>query len=111
MTYLNNPWRGKMLPASDTLQSGDLESDDALVQKLLAHCPAHGATPLVDAADLARELGVGSLHIKDERPRMGLGSFKALGAAFAIAKRAYAKVGDDIAKPEVAKTALAVPVH
>ena len=35
--------------------------------------------------DLARALGVAEVWLKDERGRMGLGSFKALGAAYVIA--------------------------
>jgi len=52
------------------------------------HCPAHGETPLVNASDLAADLGIASVHIKDERNRMNLGSFKALGAAYVIARDA-----------------------
>ncbi|MGR3501853.1 pyridoxal-phosphate dependent enzyme [Pseudaestuariivita sp.] len=55
------------------------------VTELLNRCPRHGVTPLVDAGGLADEAGIAALHIKDERERMGLGSFKALGAAYVIA--------------------------
>ncbi|MDA5557825.1 pyridoxal-phosphate dependent enzyme [Shimia sp. MMG029] len=80
---LANPYRSQGLPTrqSDTHPSRDA----AAVAKLLALCPAHAETPLRDMADLAAKLGVASFHIKDERSRMGLGSFKALGAAYAIA--------------------------
>lgn len=63
-------------------------SDPAPVAKLLAMCPAAAETPLVDAAGLADDAGLGALWIKDERGRMGLGSFKALGAAYVIAHEA-----------------------
>ena len=43
---------------------------------------------LLDAQDMAAALGVEHLWIKDERDRMGLGSFKALGAAYVIAREA-----------------------
>lgn len=43
-------------------------------------------TPLVDAAPLAARLGVGKLWIKDEGSRFGLGSFKALGGAYGVAR-------------------------
>lgn len=59
--------------------------DAARAALLVAQCPVAGVTPLVDAPALAAMAGVGSLHIKDERNRMGLGSFKALGAAYVIA--------------------------
>lgn len=55
---------------------------------LLNRCPAAAETPLVEAPDLAARCGAGSVFIKDERNRMGLGSFKALGAAYVIARDA-----------------------
>lgn len=61
-------------------------ADPAPVQALLARCPVAAATPLEDAVSLARAAGIGRLFVKDERGRMGLGSFKALGAAHVIAR-------------------------
>lgn len=52
---------------------------------LLSRCPAAGVTPLVASKPLAATAGVAEVWIKDERNRMGLGSFKALGAAYVIA--------------------------
>ncbi len=52
----------------------------------LRHCPAYEPTPLRSLAELAATLGVGRLLAKDETRRMRLGSFKALGAAFAVAQ-------------------------
>jgi diaminopropionate ammonia-lyase len=66
-----------------------LPADNAApVQELLAQCPAHAPTPLVDLPGIAEEIPISSLVVKDERARMGLGSFKALGAAYAIARAA-----------------------
>lgn len=59
--------------------------DAAAPVALLQRCPSAAQTPLVNATDLAARMGVAALHIKDERARMGLGSFKALGAAYVIA--------------------------
>lgn len=106
MKNIQNPLRGIGMPAQNGLADGEISADASLVISLLKHCPAHDQTPLVTCPDLARELGIGSLHIKDERRRMGLGSFKALGAAFSIAKAAYTRLGDAVADPTVAKTAL-----
>lgn len=64
--------------------------DAAAPVALLARCPAAGQTPLIEAPDLAKRFGIAGLHIKDERARMGLGSFKALGAAYVIACDAQA---------------------
>jgi len=47
---------------------------------MLARCPAYAATPLV------RLPGDRTVWLKDESARMGLGSFKALGGAFAVAR-------------------------
>ncbi len=62
-------------------------TDAARVAALLSMCPAAKETPLVDAAGLAP---VAKLWVKDERSRMNLGSFKALGAAYVIARHAAA---------------------
>ena len=59
--------------------------DHQIVADLIARCPEAGETPLHDLPNLAAELGIASVWIKDERNRMGLGSFKALGAAYVIA--------------------------
>lgn len=53
---------------------------------LLAACPAYRPTALSESPELASESGVARLWIKDESTRMGLGSFKALGGAFAVAQ-------------------------
>ena len=89
---LDNPWRGRGLD----LDCPDLVTDAGSVAWLLALCPAHAATPLVDLPALAARAGLAEVRIKDERGRMGLGSFKALGAAHAIARDAAAALnGDD----------------
>ena len=55
---------------------------------MLKNCPAHSQTPLLYADKLAADLNIASIQIKDERNRMKLGSFKALGAAYVIASDA-----------------------
>ena len=47
--------------------------------------PGYAPTPLLSLDGLAKDLGIGGLHYKDERGRFGLGSFKALGGAYAVA--------------------------
>ncbi|WP_053239444.1 diaminopropionate ammonia-lyase [Pleomorphomonas koreensis] len=44
----------------------------------------YAPTPLVSLPLLAGRLGIASLHYKDESGRFGLGSFKALGGAYAV---------------------------
>ncbi|WP_170464524.1 pyridoxal-phosphate dependent enzyme [Ruegeria arenilitoris] len=57
----------------------------ARASELMARCLPSDETPLVQVDGLAE---VADLWVKDERGRMGLGSFKALGAAYVIARHA-----------------------
>ena len=41
-------------------------------------------TPLRELATMARQAGLGAIRLKDEGGRFGLGSFKALGGAYAV---------------------------
>jgi diaminopropionate ammonia-lyase len=50
----------------------------------IAAWPGYGPTPLVALPGLAAAAGLGALHYKDEGGRFGLGSFKALGGAYAV---------------------------
>ena len=86
MDILRNSARGTGL----TLQGCDktLSVDAGAPMRLLARCPKYAVTPMLTLPDLAAEIGVAAVHLKDERSRMGLGSFKALGAAYVIARDA-----------------------
>ncbi len=46
--------------------------------------PGYAPTTLVPLDDVARALGLAAVHYKDEGSRFGLGSFKALGGAYAV---------------------------
>ncbi len=48
--------------------------------------PSYEPTPLVPLPGLAAELGIGSLHVKDESRRFGLKAFKGLGASWAVSR-------------------------
>lgn len=48
--------------------------------------PGYTPTPLRDLDALAARAGVASMRIKDEGPRFDLGSFKALGGAYAVSR-------------------------
>lgn len=47
--------------------------------------PGYAPTPLHALPGIAREAGIAALHLKDESGRFGLGSFEALGGAYAVA--------------------------
>ena len=79
MKIIENPFRqaGTLAP-----EAPYPSSDDDAVFRLLSRCPAASETPLHQTEDMVPDI---SLWLKDERGRMGLGSFKALGAAYVIA--------------------------
>lgn len=94
MEIIENPHRAAGFPASVVIESGHLVTTPAAAMALFARCPQRHSTPLLDVPLLANHCGIGTLSVKDERQRMGLGSFKALGAAFHIAKHAARCMAD-----------------
>ncbi|RVU38761.1 pyridoxal-phosphate dependent enzyme [Hwanghaeella grinnelliae] len=97
MRFIANRLRGTGLPTGIEIADGEVCTDATAAMTLYKLCPAAQKTPLTALPALAAELGLASVFIKDERERMGLGSFKALGAAHAIAKLAAKKVTDGAA--------------
>ncbi len=98
MHILENKARGQKdatlheLPDDIPFPSNDLDA----AWKLLERCPSAAPTPLTKNDALAKHAQVGSVWVKDERPRMGLGSFKALGAAYVIASDAIETGAGDL---------------
>ncbi|MFV0296979.1 MAG: pyridoxal-phosphate dependent enzyme [Hyphomicrobiaceae bacterium] len=88
MNIIANPYRGRSagpaLPASIPFPVVAGET----FRSLLARCPEARPTPLLSLPELARQAGLDALHAKDERQRMRIGSFKALGGAYVIARDA-----------------------
>lgn len=106
MRLLMNPLRGRGLSNLGALVAGETATDPSRSLSLLSSCPVYSATPLLAREGLSKALGISALHIKDERSRMGLGSFKALGAAFAIASLAEERKGAKLQQPGVVTEAL-----
>lgn len=88
---LKNPLRGEGIKEQTGLAKGEIETDGSAARALYEQCPVASVTPLIDHTELAALTGIAKLHLKDERERMGLGAFKAVGAAYAIAKQAAEK--------------------
>lgn len=57
--------------------------------------PGYAATPLLSLDALAGELGLAALFYKDEAGRFGLGSFKALGGAYAVYRVLRAAIAEE----------------
>jgi len=58
--------------------------------------PGYRPTPLIDAAPLAGELGIDRVWLKDETVRLGLPSFKIMGASWAAIQALSAHLGEDL---------------
>ena len=101
MKILHNPFRKTTTPLGT---GGFVKDDSAPVLELLSACPAYKPSPLTTNTTL--DQSIKTLYFKDERSRMGLGSFKALGAAYVIAKIAATRLKDKITDPEAVKTCL-----
>jgi diaminopropionate ammonia-lyase len=69
------------------------------VRLLLNLCPRHHATPLVRLDAMAHALGVATIVAKDEGDRLRLGSFKALGGAYAVAELALGWAAEFLRRP------------
>lgn len=73
------PWT----PRQDEILS---DAAFAVARDTISAWPGYAPTPLLSLPGLAAEAGVGALLYKDEGGRFGLGSFKALGGAYAVAR-------------------------
>ncbi|RWM20487.1 diaminopropionate ammonia-lyase [Mesorhizobium sp.] len=92
MMLLNQrPEHNQPLVAADAAALGLAGADQA--ERYLKARENHAETPLHALPALAGELGISSLHVKDEGERLGLGSFKALGGAYAVMRLVLEEAG------------------
>jgi len=61
----------------------------AEAKRIITSWPGYAPTPLLSLSGIAAGAGVGALYYKDEGPRFSLGSFKALGGAYAVNRLAH----------------------
>lgn len=76
--FTANPAGG--LAATNALSKSNFDQ----AQAEITNWQGYNETPLIRLSDLARDLNLAEIHYKDEGPRFGLGSFKALGGAYAV---------------------------
>lgn len=81
---LQNPHFQNSAFSSITNPASSSASYDPAILALQKRLPAYAETPLVSLPDVARELGVGHVFVKDESTRFGSSSFKILGASWAV---------------------------
>jgi diaminopropionate ammonia-lyase len=101
--YLNPYNKGSVPLRQD---GGDAEEAVLAFHKTLR---AYNETPLHSLPELARDLGLGHVFVKDESSRFGLPSFKVLGASWAVYRAVCARLGlvagPDLTLEKVAKAA------
>ncbi|RMZ72999.1 diaminopropionate ammonia-lyase [Pyrenophora seminiperda CCB06] len=64
---------------------------DPTVEAFHRTLPDYAVTPLISLPELAQQLGIGHVLLKDESQRLGLPAFKILGASWAIQKAVATK--------------------
>ncbi len=95
---LANPAANRMTPYG-ARRSEILGADAlALAQRELTQWQGYAVTPLHSLSALAQAMGVASVHYKDEGSRFGLGSFKALGGAYAVARLLCRELGAQLGR-------------
>jgi diaminopropionate ammonia-lyase family len=75
--------------------------------------PTYSPTPLIALQDLASELGVRGIYVKDESSRFGLPSFKILGASWGVF-RALSKqlsIPSEVTLSELSAAARTIPIR
>ena len=87
MEVIKNSIRGTGLQIQKGICKGNIKDDPSAVINLLQYCPISKETPLIENNKLTKLLRLKRIAFKDERSRMGLGSFKALGVHTSLQKQ------------------------
>lgn len=106
MTLPNPPVTWLANPAADRTEAygparAAILNADALASARaeITAWPGYAPTPLRDLAPLAAAAGLAALHYKDEAGRFGLGSFKALGGAYAVSRLLCRELSARLGRP------------
>ncbi len=93
-------WCLNTMPKGDKEKSIEILAEKEVVKAREFHksFPQYKETPLADLSNLAKELGVGGIYVKDESYRFNLNAFKVLGGSYAMAKYLAEKLGKDISE-------------
>ena len=97
-TLLLNPKHQSAVPYGENRQR--LLSASALeqAQAVITAWSGYQVTPLCSLPALAEAAGLASIHYKDEGSRFGLGSFKALGGAYAVTRLLSRELGQRLGR-------------
>lgn len=70
-----------------------------IARNAIIEWPDYEPTPLLSMSGLAQHTDVSHIYCKDEAPRFGLGSFKALGGAYAVSVLLMKHLHEKLGKP------------
>lgn len=91
--------------AGDAAERVLSRQDFATSRAEITQWEGYAPTPLVSLSVLAAKIGVADVLYKDEGPRFGLGSFKALGGSYAalrvLQRQIAAKLGQQVSLEEI----------
>lgn len=92
-----NPLAARTAPWTDAQNAILNDAAYADAQGCISSWPGYAPTPLTALPGLAAKAGVARIDYKDEGGRFGLGSFKALGGAYAVARLLQRRIGAPMA--------------
>ena len=97
-----NPRYAPAPGSGDDAEAVILPERRAAARSAITGFEGYRPTPLHRLDGLAGTLGIEALWLKDESGRFGLGSFKALGGAYAVVHLLRERLGDDVSIADVA---------
>ena len=99
MLIRNSPARLSQAARSPSTRKRSASAPPTTSSASSRHRDDHRPTPLHALPALAGELGVGAVIVKDEGFRLGLGSFKALGGAYAVVRVTLEEAARRLGRP------------
>jgi diaminopropionate ammonia-lyase len=78
------------------LANNNIHSKEQQTLHFHKRLPGYTPTPLIEAPQLARHLGVGNFWIKDETRRFDIPSFKILGTSWAVYRALMSRMGTEV---------------
>lgn len=86
----------QIIENSQKLVDKKVHSKEQQVWHFHKRLPGYAPTPLIEAPQLARQLGVGNIWIKNESRRFDMPSFKILGTSWAVYQALMSRLGKEI---------------
>jgi diaminopropionate ammonia-lyase len=86
----------QIIENSQVVSNKNIHSKEQQTWHFHKRLPGYAPTPLIEAPQLARELGVGNIWIKDETRRFDMPSFKILGTSWAVYQALMSRLGKEI---------------